>query len=310
MNNCDKPICDPCVTEVEPICKNPSYPTPAEPIDPVSWCGFGYTYTFNGVTIARTGTPLPDGTYTSFTVSGGCVVEVGQAPVPAYTPSDCCEPAGGDSGDGGVVDIDVSNLPCNLISVQPDGLFAGLTVQAGSGVTVSGCGTSTSPLVISATSSGGGGSTYTASTTSGNLATVNNTTNTIGAFLYTTAGDGVTITGTGAFGNPLNVSMDMDSVVSQVSSPLGSINITAGVPGAYTFDLPLAESGTYDSTYIMTYDGYGKLIDAEPIAEVFTGDFEILVPNAAPPTPPALTSGNYKITYNKYGIVTGVVLIP
>ena len=34
---------------------------------------------------------IPDGTYTSFTFQGGCVVGVGNAPLPVYTPQACCD---------------------------------------------------------------------------------------------------------------------------------------------------------------------------------------------------------------------------
>lgn len=36
---------------------------------------------------------IPDGSYTSLTFKDGCIVDVGQAPIPVYTPQACCDGA-------------------------------------------------------------------------------------------------------------------------------------------------------------------------------------------------------------------------
>lgn len=297
--------CEVCVE----VIKNCNTPESALVVEPISWCAGNYTYTFTGSRITATpkSSPIADGVYSQFTVVDGCIVAAGQAPVPMYTPSECCDtPVGGGSED--CCDVEISNVSGNILSQLPDGLWAGFTLAAGNNISITQSGTT---YTISATTGGSGG-VYTASTTPGNLAVVNNSLSTIGAYLTTTPGDGILMTGDGSIASPLKVEVDFNSIVRSISSPDGSLIVGQSAPGYYTVQWAHPENlgGTYDDTFDLTFDVYGHLTDAVQQGPVYPTAFSILVPNAAPPVPPALTSGNFKITYDTFGRITTVELIP
>lgn len=100
------------------------------------------------------GTAIPDGEYTSFTMTNGCITSVGHAPVPEYTPPPCVEspaPCGG-TGGGAVVSPRAGNLTIET----PTGIFTQVALQPGSGVDITGSGTVGDPYVIAAETSSGG----------------------------------------------------------------------------------------------------------------------------------------------------------
>lgn len=105
------PVPDGCYTQV---CFENNVPTYGQAPEPVidfgqrqEWCSFGIKYTYEDGQITKEGAALPDGTYTSFTIQNGCVVGVGDAPLPIYKPSECCddgEPNGNGFSCGDVAD--------------------------------------------------------------------------------------------------------------------------------------------------------------------------------------------------------------
>jgi hypothetical protein len=134
---------------VEPAAKT-------SPCKPFSVCVGNYTLSFDGACfqLAARKWLVPDGTYSAIQFQDGCVVGVGQVPVPSYTPPACCSQ---DSGGGTpTINVPVSPDSCNLTAMGPAGLQTFLNVAPGSGVSVTGCGTTGNPLRISASASGGG----------------------------------------------------------------------------------------------------------------------------------------------------------
>lgn len=128
---------------------------------PFSVClPFGRSLAFNGECITLEGAPsIPDGEYGIIVVENGCIVDARPNPVFDYTPPPCTPsvPPCGDGESGGVV---LQPGICNLLSLDATGrLGAFLSYEAGDGVTITGCGTTSSPLVISA-QTGGGDKTY------------------------------------------------------------------------------------------------------------------------------------------------------
>lgn len=122
---------------------------------PVTVKMVGGDLVFDGKCLAYT-PKLKDGTVYGVTYSDGQVVGLiteppemnpGVAPC-APAPSNC--PPGG--GGGGVT---VSPNPANLTTLTAQGIFTGLVVNGGNGVTVKGAGTVADPLVITGAGAGG-----------------------------------------------------------------------------------------------------------------------------------------------------------
>lgn len=123
----------------------------------VSFCAGNLAITYDGSCLVAEPRQyqIPDGTYSTVTFKDGCIVGVGNLPVPRYTPNSCC----GGVGEGVSLDGEnnvISDDPSNLLTMTP----AGLAVQPvfrGNGVTVTGSGTPTDPFTISLASSEGSG---------------------------------------------------------------------------------------------------------------------------------------------------------
>lgn len=135
-------------TQCEPVSVGES----SSPLcQPFSVClPFGRRLVFNGECMSVEGTPnISDGEYGVIIVENGCIVGARPNPVFEYTPGPCApaaSPCGGSEGGS----INLAPGICNLLSLDASGrLGAFLTVTAGEGVSVSGCGTTGSPLVIS-----------------------------------------------------------------------------------------------------------------------------------------------------------------
>lgn len=135
-------------TQCEPITGG----TPASPIcEPFSVClPFGQRLYFDGYCMRlERGAPIPDGEYGVIVVRDGCIVEARPNPAFNYTP-DPCSPAAQPCGGNSETIVPAPGV-CNLLSVDAAGrLLVQLNVDTGSGISVTGCGTSTDPLVISA----------------------------------------------------------------------------------------------------------------------------------------------------------------
>ena len=155
--DCKKP--QPCPTP------DPT-PTPPKPTPAFSVCIADYTLHWDGThaTLDRTRFTT-NGTYGSTTIQDGCVVGYGECEVPTYTPPYCNpNPApcneGGSGGGGGTGTTDtVSPRTGNQLATDAYGLYAKAYVQGGSGVTVTGQGTQTSPYTVSIAENAGGGAT-------------------------------------------------------------------------------------------------------------------------------------------------------
>ena len=108
-------------------------------------------YSIEGVVTYEEGSKPADGIYTSITVRNGCIVAVGNTDISTYTSSPCAPvPAG--CGEGGTVSMLVSSSSGNLSRLDSSGkLLTTLNVFAGEGISIEGVGTTTNPLVISAT---------------------------------------------------------------------------------------------------------------------------------------------------------------
>ena len=154
--DCKKP--QPCPTP------DPT-PTPPKPTPVFSVCIADYTLHWDGThaTLERTRF-TPDDTYGSITIQDGCVVGYGEGEVPTYTPPYCNpNPApcneGGSGGGGTGTTATVSPRAGNQLTSDNYGLYANAYVQGGTGVTVTGQGTQTSPYIISMAGGTGGGTT-------------------------------------------------------------------------------------------------------------------------------------------------------
>lgn len=150
-NKCVLPkLCDPEVPETPEV-----YP---EATPEFSVCAGNQMLHWDGtrMTATRREKPIPDGTYGKVTFLDGCIVGVGDCEHPTYSPPYCNPdplPCGGE--DTGAASV--SETADNIIKQTPLGLFAKSYIVAGSGVSVSGAGTSNNPYKISASSTGNGG---------------------------------------------------------------------------------------------------------------------------------------------------------
>lgn len=111
-------------------CKPCSKPLPnkTRKCKPFSLCVGNKSLTYDGecLSIMDRKYQIPNGTYTSITFTDGCITNVGQAPIPEYTPQACCdgEVATKPSTSGGSVNVGKGNnnlvtMNGNSISVEP-----------------------------------------------------------------------------------------------------------------------------------------------------------------------------------------------
>lgn len=136
----------------------PPAPEPLPDCEPVSFCAGNYSVNFDGrcLHVEPNANPLPDGTYSTFTLEDGCIVGVGTAPLPEYTPSDCC--AAPNTGGGSSQTLVISPDPSNILQLLPDGLAVLPVFRGEEGIDVSGAGTATNPITIKYAGPSSGGS--------------------------------------------------------------------------------------------------------------------------------------------------------
>jgi len=96
---------------------------------------------------------VPDGVYTSLTIKGGCITGVGIREEPAYTPPLCCPSCGEPGSPGGDVVLSTDN--CNLLRSVGGALLVKPVFSTSGNVTVTGCGTASSPYVLNGPTGGG-----------------------------------------------------------------------------------------------------------------------------------------------------------
>ena len=143
-------------------CPKPDTTTPTTPqaTPAFSVCIADYTLHWDGThaTLERTRLTT-DGTYGSITLQDGCVVGYGDCEIPTYTPPYCNPnpaPCNDGTGGGKGTTATVSPRAGNQLATDAYGLYAKAYVQGGTGVTVTGHGTQSSPYMVSMAENTGG----------------------------------------------------------------------------------------------------------------------------------------------------------
>ena len=143
-------------------CPKPDTTTPTTPqaTPAFSVCIADYTLHWDGThaTLERTRVTT-DGTYGSITLQDGCVVGYGDCEIPTYTPPYCNPnpaPCNDGTGGGTGTTATVSPRAGNQLATDNYGLYAKAYVQGGTGVTVTGHGTQSSPYMVSMAENTGG----------------------------------------------------------------------------------------------------------------------------------------------------------
>lgn len=113
----------------------------------------GRIYSEGGCVNYEEGTPPPDGVYSKVVVSNGCIVGLELADLPLYTSSPCApvpNPCDCEGGGGGALP-DPSVTAGNLFQYDAAGRpLVLLSARAGDGVSITGRGTASDPLIITA----------------------------------------------------------------------------------------------------------------------------------------------------------------
>lgn len=145
--------CNSCVSvDISTVCPPPCPPSGCTPYDYT--CG-DWTVTTDEkgcTTRTRTSQNLVTGTYTNatVTVANGCVTHVSNGSQVLQQRPEPCTVIGGTPAP--TPTVEVSPSPCNLISATLLGIYAGVSFnQVGQNISVTGCGTPSSPLVLSTT---------------------------------------------------------------------------------------------------------------------------------------------------------------
>lgn len=131
--------CKPCKTAL---------PIKHKKCKPFSLCVGNFTLIFDGVCprIEPRQYQIPDGTYTSITFNNGCITAVGEAPIPQYTPQQCC---GGEEdlahNSEASADLSTTNIPGNLARIQNGAIVVKPVWDMTGNVVVSGLGTGDKP---------------------------------------------------------------------------------------------------------------------------------------------------------------------
>ncbi|MGF6599788.1 hypothetical protein P3T23_004522 [Paraburkholderia sp. GAS448] len=277
---------------------------------PFSVCVGNYTLTYDGTccALAPRRNRIPDGVYSAIQFQDGCVVGVGQLPVPSYTPAPCCNDGSDGSGSTPAPVVPVSPDACNLTQMGPAGLQTLLNVAPGNGVSVQGCGTTGNPLRISVSASQG-------------------------AAISAVSGDPpIRVQGDGSSSAPLIIGMNPSvapgnygglmvnqfGLVTGYQADGGSPTVraivgTAGVnaqeqapAGGGVYSVGLADTGVNAATwrlgrYDVAVNTRGQLTNvSQAVAPLTAGSFY------SPPDPSVPGDTGKRISYNADGIITGV----
>lgn len=134
MANCG---CKPCKTEI---------PKKTKTCKPFSICVGNHSLIWDGscASIVRRKYQIPNGTFTSVTFEDGCIVGVGQAPIPQYTPQACCD---GDTVEqvGGTQGLTRAKGVNNLVTITNGAISVEPMWDANSNIKVEGNGTQDKP---------------------------------------------------------------------------------------------------------------------------------------------------------------------
>lgn len=134
MANCG---CKPCKTEI---------PKKPKTCKPFSICVGNHSLIWDGscASIVKRKYQIPNGTFTSVTFQDGCIVGVGQAPIPQYTPQACCD---GDTVEqvGGTQDLTRAKGVNNLVTITNGAISVEPMWDANGNIKVEGNGTPDKP---------------------------------------------------------------------------------------------------------------------------------------------------------------------
>ena len=248
------------------------------------------------ITVTKPTAPA-NGVYDTITISSGCITAVGKqdlatttaspcAPLP--TPCDC-------DGSGGLT---ISTQSGNLSKVDSTGgLFTSVNFKAGTGIKITGTGTSSSPITISTTSS------------------------TSKVFELESANAAIVITGSGTSSSPYKIkhkensstqtingmSFDKFGHLQSYSAPSSS-NMVKGIVGGTGIDantntsngivtISLAKPATSINKgvllggYTVTFDEYNQVLTVAQDINLTAGTYAF---------------GNVDVTVNKYGSITRI----
>ncbi len=236
---------------------------------------------------------IPDGVYTTITLKGGCPVGYGTHESPAYTPPLCCDSETTIvTNPGG--DVTISGEACNLLR-DDNGLIVTPTYATGTNqgnVLVTGCGTDSDPYILNYEGDGSEtGLTWT------------NTTNAV-----------LDISGSGTSTSPLVIghgtkqpgivdsSLQVDIYGHVISfNPPDDLGFGVLPPlqmntvgGAMVLSIDNTTTGTYSSPWGTLSISNGLIVGFTPATtSISPGTFE--------------TADGKTVTYNGFGLITGVV---
>lgn len=134
MANCG---CKPCKTEI---------PKKPKACKPFSICVGNHSLIWDGscASIVKRKYQIPNGTYTSVTFENGCIVGVGQAPIPQYTPQACCD-SNATGQVGGTQELTRAKGVNNLITITNGAISVEPMWDAKGNIRVDGNGTPEKP---------------------------------------------------------------------------------------------------------------------------------------------------------------------
>lgn len=294
--DCKKP--QPCPTP------DPT-PTPPKSTPAFSVCIADYTLHWDGThaTLERTRFTT-NGTYGSITIQDGCVVGYGECEVPTYTPPYCnpnptpCN-EGVSGGGGGIgTKATVSPRAGNQLTSDNYGLYAKAYVQGGTGVTVTGQGTQTSPYIISMASGTGGGTIGGAIIGQGPISVEERN----GVYFISMPRANLTAGKYGTFNvNEYGVITGIDYTVDMLTSDningSNDVQITKVADG---ITIDLAPTQLTDNSY--RFGGYdvsisdgGRITNATRVSQTEEGTYKL---------------GAYNVTLDQYGGITGIEQSP
>lgn len=236
----------------------------------------GYALSWDGYGLRLSGSSkVADGVYGLVTVQNGCITDLSEQPVCEYTAQPCTPAASGcgDTAGSATLQPDASNI----LNYDSSGrLGAQINYEAGSGVSMSGYGTASSPLKISFAGSSGGSS---SSVKSGNVA--------------------LTVTGTGSADDPYYVShastpleagtyngitvdsyghvTDIEEPATAVTAVMSNGTLTVTNNGTvYSIVLPdVGSLGTYTwGGFSTTVDSNGRITAVEQAITVPAGTYD------------------------------------
>lgn len=288
----------------QPCPKPDTTPTTPQPTPAFSVCISDYTLHWDGThaTLERTRFTT-DGTYGSITLHNGCVVGYGDCEIPTYTPpycnpnpTPCNEGVGGGTGTTAIV----SPRPGNHLATDAYGLYAKTYVQGGTGVTVTGQGTQTSPYIVSIAGNAGNAGGPTNGKLVGQGAITVEERN--GVYFVSMPRADLSAGKYGAFNvNEYGVITSIDDTVAILTADnvggSDDVQITKVADGI-TIDLAptqlTANSYRFGGYDVSISDG-GRITNATQVSHTDAGTYKL---------------GAYNISLDQYGGITGIVQSP